>query len=42
MIDVNDLKKAFTFEMADELYRVLDYHHIKMGAAMPTIRVKVR
>jgi elongation factor P len=42
MIDVNDLKKGVTFEMGDELYRVLDYHHIKMGRGNATIRVKVR
>jgi elongation factor P len=42
MIDVNDLKKGVTFEMDDELYRVLDYHHIKMGRGNATIRVKVR
>ena len=42
MIDVNDLKKGVTFELDDELYRVLDYHHIKMGRGNATIRVKAR
>jgi len=42
MIDVNDLKKGVTFELDDALYRVLDYHHIKMGRGNATIRVKLR
>lgn len=42
MIDVNDLKKGVTFELDDELYRVLDYQHIKMGRGNAVIRVKVR
>jgi len=42
MIDVNDLKKGVTFELGGELYRVLDYHHIKVGRGNATIRVKAR
>jgi elongation factor P len=42
MIDVNDLKKGVTFELDGELYRVLEYHHIKMGRGNATIRVKAR
>lgn len=42
MIDVNDLKKGVTFELDGEIYRVLEYHHIKMGRGNATIRVKLR
>jgi elongation factor P len=42
MIDVNDLKKGVTFEFDGELYRVLDYHHVKMGRGNAVIRTKVR
>ncbi len=42
MIDVNDLKKGVTFELDGEIYRVLEYHHIKMGRGNATIRVKAR
>jgi elongation factor P len=42
MIDVNDLKKGVTFEMDNDLFRVLDYHHVKMGRGNATIRVKMR
>jgi elongation factor P len=42
MIDVNDLKKGVTFEFDNELYRVLDYHHVKMGRGNAVIRTKVR
>jgi elongation factor P len=42
MIDVNDLKKGVTFELDNELYKVLEYHHIKMGRGNATIRVKAR
>jgi elongation factor P len=42
MIDVNDLRKGVTFELDGELYRVLDYHHVKVGRGNATIRTKVR
>jgi len=42
MIDVTDLRKGVTFELGSDLYRVLDYSHIKMGRGNATIRVKVR
>ena len=42
MIDVTDLRKGVTFELDDDLYRVLDYHHIKVGRGGATVRVKVR
>jgi len=42
MIDVNELRKGVTFELDGELYKVLDYQHIKMARGGATIRVKVR
>jgi elongation factor P len=42
MIEANNLRKGVTFELEDELYKVLDYHHIKVARGGATIRVKVR
>ncbi len=42
MIEVNNLRKGVTFELEGELYKVLDYHHIKVARGGATIRVKVR
>jgi len=41
MIDVNDLRKGVTFELENNLYKVLDYHHNKPGRGNATIRVRV-
>jgi elongation factor P len=42
MIDVNQLRKGTTFVRDNELYKVLDYKHIKTGRGGATIRVTVR
>jgi elongation factor P len=42
MIGVQDLRKGTTFSEENELFRVLDYQHIKSGRGNATIRVKVR
>src|SRR3972149_3203850 len=42
MIDVNDLRKGTTFELDGQLYRVLEYSHVKPGRGNATIRTKVR
>ena len=42
MIGVQDLRKGTTFTEDNELFRVLDYQHIKSGRGNATIRVKVR
>ncbi|HET7087875.1 MAG TPA: elongation factor P [Anaerolineae bacterium] len=42
MIDVNDLRKGTTFALDGELYRVLEYSHIKPGRGNATIRTKIR
>jgi elongation factor P len=40
MADANELRKGVTFQIDDNLYRVLDYHHHKPGRGLATIRVK--
>ena len=42
MIDVNDLRKGTTFELDGQLYRVLEYSHVKPGRGNATIRTRVR
>jgi len=42
MIDVNELRKGVTFELDNQLYKVLDYHHNKPGRGAATIRIKAR
>ena len=42
MIDVNDLRKGVTFELGDDLFKVLEYSHTKVARGGATIRVKVR
>ncbi len=42
MIDVNDLRKGVIFELDNNLYRVLDYHHNKTGRGNASIRIKAR
>ncbi len=42
MIDVNQLRKGTNFTVDSEIYKVLDYHHIKTGRGNATIRVQVR
>jgi elongation factor P len=42
MIDVNELRKGVTFELDNNLYRVLEYSHNKPGRGNATIRIKAR
>lgn len=42
MTGVQELRKGNTFIEDNELWRVLDYQHIKTGRGNATIRVKVR
>ena len=42
MIDVNELRKGVTFQLDNDIYKVLDYHHNKPGRGGATIRVKAR
>lgn len=42
MIDVNALRKGVTFELDNNLYKVIEYSHNKPGRGTATIRVKVK
>jgi len=42
MIDVNELRKGVTFELDNELFRVLEYEHHKPGRGKATIRIKAK
>jgi elongation factor P len=42
MIDVNDLRKGVTFELNDDLYKVLEFNFNKPGRGNATIRIKAR
>ena len=42
MIDVNELRKGVTFELDNQLFKVLDYQHNKPGRGAATIRIKAR
>jgi elongation factor P len=42
MIDVNQLRKGATFTQDNQIFKVLNYQHIKPGRGNATIRVMVR
>ncbi len=42
MIDVNQLRKGTTFTEDGQIYKVINYQHIKPGRGNATIRVTVR
>jgi elongation factor P len=42
MINVNELRKGVTFELDNNLYKVIEYAHHKPGRGKATIRVKAR
>lgn len=42
MIEVTQLRRGVTFQHDDQLLKVVDYEHRKMGRGKATIRVKVR
>jgi elongation factor P len=42
VIDVNDLRNGVTFELENNIYKVIDYAHNKPGRGKATIRTKVR
>jgi elongation factor P len=41
-VSVTELRKGVTFEDDSQLYKVLEYQHIKMGRGSATIRLKLR
>ncbi len=42
MISTGDLKKGVTIELDNELWQILDYHHIKMGRGSAQVRITLR
>lgn len=42
MISTGDLKRGLVIELDNELWQVLDYHHIKMGRGSAQVRIKLR
>jgi elongation factor P len=42
MIDANRLRKGVTFELDNEIYKVIDYSHNKTGRGGATIRTRIR
>jgi elongation factor P len=42
VIDVNELRNGVTFELDDNLYKVIEYQHNKPGRGKATIRTRVR
>ena len=42
MIDVNELRKGVTFELDNQLFKVIEYSHHKPGRGKATIRIKAR
>ena len=42
MIDANELRKGVTFEVDNNLYKVIDYKHHNPGRGKATVRVKAR
>jgi elongation factor P len=42
MISTGELKKGVTIELDNELWQILDYHHIKMGRGSAQVRITLR
>ena len=42
MISTGDLRKGATIELDNELWQILDYHHIKMGRGSAQVRITLR
>ena len=42
MISTGDLRRGLVIELDNELWQVLDYHHIKMGRGSAQVRMKMR
>jgi len=42
MITTGDLKKGLTIEMDGELYRIIDWQHIKLARGSAQVRLKLR
>jgi elongation factor P len=42
MISTGDLRKGATIELDNDLWQILDYHHIKMGRGSAQVRITLR
>ncbi len=42
MVSTGDLRKGVVIELDDDLWQILDYHHIKMGRGSAQVRIKLR
>ena len=42
MLSGSELRKGITIELDGQLYRILDYHHLKMGRGSAQVRLKLR
>jgi len=42
MISTGELKKGVTIELDNELWQILDYHHIKMGRGSAQVKITLR
>ncbi len=42
MISVGDLRRGIVIELDDELWQILEYHHIKMARGSAQIRIKLK
>ncbi len=42
VISTGDLRRGIVIELDNELWQVLDYHHIKMGRGSAQVRIKLR
>jgi elongation factor P len=42
MISTGELRKGVTIELDNELWQILDYHHIKMGRGSAQVRITLR
>ena len=41
MVSTGELKKGIAIELDGELWKILDYHHIKMGRGSAQVRIKL-
>ena len=42
MISVGDLRRGIVIELDDELWQILEYHHIKNARGSAQIRIKLK
>jgi elongation factor P len=42
MISTGELRKGVVIELDNDLWQILDYHHIKMGRGSAQVRIKLR